>query len=249
MTNNDWPAPQASDVVGSDKDAKHIAFPSALFGWLIAYLAAVVFGVSLSAAAGQTDPDNVPTWFVGLSALTLWVPFFFVLLYLSRTRGHGNFRADYSLRFAWSDLIGIPLGVVSQLVIVNLATWPFRQLFPKTFDPEQVSQRAKNLVDSADGVWLLLLAVVVVVGAPIIEELVYRGLLQQSMARSFGTVAAVFLCSAFFTVVHLAPVEFPGLFAFALILGFAFRRTKRVGFTIVTHMSFNAAGLLLVLLT
>jgi membrane protease YdiL (CAAX protease family) len=134
-------------------------------------------------------------------------------------------------------------------VIVNLATWPFRQLFPETFDPEQVSQRAKNLVDSADGVWLLLLAVVVVVGAPIIEELVYRGLLQQSMARSFGSIAAVFLCSAFFTVVHLAPVEFPGLFAFALILGFTFRRTKRVGFTIVTHMSFNAAGLLLVLLT
>ena len=85
MTNNDWPAPQASDVVGSDKNAKQIAFPSALIGWLIAYAAAVVFGVSLSAAAGQTDPDNVPTWFVGLSALTLWVPFFCVLLYLSRT--------------------------------------------------------------------------------------------------------------------------------------------------------------------
>jgi len=95
----------------------------------------------------------------------------------------------------------------------------------------------------------LLLVVVVVIGAPIVEELVYRGLLQQSMARSFGSIAAVFLCSAFFTVVHLVPIEFPGLFTFALILGFAFHRTKRVGFTIVTHMSFNAAGLLLVLLT
>ena len=249
MTSNDWPAPQANNAVEPGVGAKHIAFPSALFGWLIAYLAAVVFGVSLSAAAGQTDPENVPTWFIGVSALTLWVPFICVLVYLSRTRGHGTFRTNYSLRFAWSDLVGIPLGVVSQLVIVNLATWPFRKLFPETFDPEQVSQRAKNLVDSANGLWLLLLAVVVVVGAPVIEELVYRGLLQKSAARSFGSIAAIFLVCAFFTVVHLVPVEFPGLFAFALILGFAFRRTKRVGFTIVTHMSFNAAGLLLVLLT
>ena len=249
MTNNNWPAPQASDVVGSDKDAKHIAFPPALIGWLIAYAAAVVLGVSLSAATGQTDQDNIPTWFIGVSALTLWVPFICVLVYLSRTRGHGNIRDDYSVRFAWSDLIGIPIGVVSQLVIVNLATWPFRKLFPGTFDPEQVSQRAKILVDSANGLWLLLLAVVVVVGAPVIEELVYRGLLQQSMARSFGSISAVFLCSAFFTIVHLAPVEFPGLFAFALILGFAFHRTQRIGLTVVTHMSFNAAGLLLVLLT
>jgi membrane protease YdiL (CAAX protease family) len=249
MTNNDWPAPQASNAVEPGVGAEHIAFSAALIGWLIAYAAAVVLGVSLSTATGQTDPENVPTWFIGVSALTLWVPFFCVLVYLSRTRGHGTFRTNYSLRFAWSDLVGIPLGVVSQLVIVNLATWPFRKLFPETFDPEQVSQRAKNLVDSANGLWLLLLAVVVVVGAPVIEELVYRGLLQKSAARSFGSIAAIFLVSAFFTVVHLVPVEFPGLFAFALILGFAFHRTQRIGLTIVTHMSFNAAGLLLVLLT
>ena len=87
MTDNDWPAPQASDAVGSGEDAKRIAFSAALIGWLIAYGAAVVLGVSLSSATGQTDPDNAPTWFVGLSALTLWVPFICVLVYLSRTRG------------------------------------------------------------------------------------------------------------------------------------------------------------------
>jgi membrane protease YdiL (CAAX protease family) len=249
MTSNGWPAPQPSDALGSSEGTKNIAFSAALIGWLVAYCIAVVLGVTLSSVTGQTDPDDVKTWFVAVSALTLWIPFIGVLMYLSRTRGRGTLRADYSLRFAWSDLIGIPLGVVSQLVIVNLATWPFRQLFPEAFDPEKVSQRAKDLVDNAQGVWLLLLAVVVVIGAPVIEELVYRGLLQQSMARSFGSIVAVFLCSAFFTVIHLVPVEFPGLFTFALILGFAFHRTRRIGFTIVTHMSFNAAGLLLVLLT
>jgi membrane protease YdiL (CAAX protease family) len=49
-----------------------------------------------------------------------------------------------------------------------------------------------------------------------------------------------------FGAVHLQPVEFPGLFAFALLLGYVYRRTGRLGMCITTHMAFNACGLLLV---
>ena len=51
------------------------------------------------------------------------------------------------------------------------------------------------------------------------------------------------------TEVHLEPIEFPGLFAFALVLGFCYRRTQRVGLSMVTHLAFNATGLLLVALS
>jgi hypothetical protein len=249
MTQNVWPAPQRSDAIEPFPTTRNIPLSGALLGWLASYAVAVILGASIANATGQIGVDNPPTWFVALSALSLWLPFIGALLYLSRTRGTANFKNDYSLRFAWVDLAGIPLGIFSQLVVVNVVTLPFRRYFPGTFDPEQVSRRAKDLVDSANGVWLLVLATVVVVGAPVIEELVYRGMLQKSMATSFGPVVAAVVSAAFFTVVHLVPVEFPGLFAFALILGFAFRRTNRIGFCIVTHMSFNAAGLLLVLLT
>jgi membrane protease YdiL (CAAX protease family) len=47
-------------------------------------------------------------------------------------------------------------------------------------------------------------------------------------------------------VVHLRLVELPGLLAFALVLGFCFYRTNRIGMSIIAHVAFNATGLLLV---
>jgi membrane protease YdiL (CAAX protease family) len=46
----------------------------------------------------------------------------------------------------------------------------------------------------------------------------------------------------------MQPVEFPGLFAFAFVLGWARYSTARIGMPIVTHMAFNATGLALVVL-
>jgi membrane protease YdiL (CAAX protease family) len=59
----------------------------------------------------------------------------------------------------------------------------------------------------------------------------------------------VIIAAVWFTIVHLEPVEFPGLFAFALVLGLCFARTKRIGLSIVAHVAFNVTGLVLVLTT
>jgi hypothetical protein len=85
-----------------------------------------------------------------------------------------------------------------------------------------------------------------VVAAPVVEELMYRGLLQQGLANSLGATRAWLIAAVVFGAVHLQPVEFPGLFAFALLLGYIYRRTGRLGMCITTHMAFNACGLLLV---
>jgi membrane protease YdiL (CAAX protease family) len=44
----------------------------------------------------------------------------------------------------------------------------------------------------------------------------------------------------------MQPIEFPGLFAFALVLGWARHSTGTIGLSIATHMAFNATGLVLV---
>jgi len=52
-----------------------------------------------------------------------------------------------------------------------------------------------------------------------------------------------------FTVIHLQPIEFPGLFAFALVLGWCRWKTGNIGMAWVAHVAFNVAGLSLVVLT
>ena len=58
----------------------------------------------------------------------------------------------------------------------------------------------------------------VCVGAPIVEELVYRGLFQGSFAARFNHVAAWIAAAVWFAVIHFRPVEYPGLFAFGLVV-------------------------------
>jgi hypothetical protein len=102
------------------------------------------------------------------------------------------------------------------------------------------------LSDSAEGIWVLVLAVVVVLGAPFVEELMFRGLLQGAFVRRINGVAAVLVVAAWFALIHFRPVEFPGLFAFGLVLGACALLTGRIGMSIAAHLAFNATGLALV---
>ena len=104
------------------------------------------------------------------------------------------------------------------------------------------------MVDDANGGWIFLLALVVIVGAPIVEEIVYRGVVQPGLVSSWGRSVGILVTAVLFAAIHMQPVEFPGLFAFALVLGWARHSTGTIGTSIVTHMAFNATGLALVVL-
>jgi membrane protease YdiL (CAAX protease family) len=92
-----------------------------------------------------------------------------------------------------------------------------------------------------------VLFVLIVFGAPIVEELFYRGLLQRSLLARFNDVVVIIGVAALFAVIHLRPVEYPGLFVFGLIVGMAAMLTGRLGMSIMAHIGFNLTGLLLVL--
>jgi len=218
--------------------------------WLAAWLAGNVVGavVVFAAGHGETDPLEMPTWLVSASAASLWIPALVALVLVSRTRGTGSWARDFGLRARWIDLLGLPIGVASQLILVPLVTLPFTRLFPDSFSAERVEERARGLADMASGPWIVLLALVVVVGAPIVEELVYRGFIQIGLAPRIGATASLLVTAAWFTLVHLSPPEFPGLFAFSLVLGLCAARTGRLGMAVAAHVAFNATGLLLVVL-
>jgi membrane protease YdiL (CAAX protease family) len=130
---------------------------------------------------------------------------------------------------------------------MNVVNWPLMKLFPDSFSFDDISQRATDLTNTAPGAWVVVLVLVVVVGAPIVEEIVYRGAVQTHLQRTAGTAVALVGTSVIFAGIHMSLVEFPGLFAFALVLGYSRLRSATLGLPIVTHMAFNAAGLILVL--
>ena len=217
--------------------------------WGITFVVTNVVASIAISLTGYATQDVVPTWVLALSAFLVWVPFVAVLVWNSKTHVTGNFFRDYRIAFKSSDAWGVPIGVASQLFLVGLVTIPFRWLFPSTFNAETVEKRANDLFDAAHGLWMVLLVVVVVVCAPLVEEIMYRGFIQQNLSRSVGARWGLIIASVWFAAVHLQLAEFPGLFAFALVLGLCFVRTNRIGMSIVAHVSFNASALVVIALT
>jgi membrane protease YdiL (CAAX protease family) len=219
-----------------------------MLAWLAAYVAALPLQslvLGLSGYSGESS-DLWPTSVTALSALTLWFAFIVATVIVSRRFGSGRFSDDLRLSFRPIDMIGLPLGVVSQLALVPVLYWPLRRLWPETFATDRLSERAQELWDRAEGRWVVVLVLIVAVGAPLVEEIVYRGMIQQALQSRLNEIVAVVAAAAFFAFVHLQAIEFPGLFLFGLVLGTCFMRTGRLGMGILAHVGFNAVGLMLV---
>ena len=213
-------------------------------GWVIGSIVAAPLLIMLL-GAGLSDDLTIPQLLV--VALGTWAVFLVALVIVSRKFGTGDLFSDFSVSFRPVDLIGLPVGVLTQLALIPLVYVPLRSLWPDTFSSEELERRAQDLADRATGFSTVLLVLIVVVGAPIVEELVYRGLLQRSMATVVGAGPALVFTALWFSLVHLSPVEYPGLFVAGLVFGAGVLATNRIGPSIVAHAAFNATGIIIVL--
>jgi membrane protease YdiL (CAAX protease family) len=220
----------------------------AFFAWTAAYVLALPLqAVAISLAGyGGDDPETWPISMTVISVILLWIPFVVALVVVSQYWGGARPLKDFRVSFRLVDVAGIPIGIASQLILLPLVYWPLQNLFPDTFSSEDIEERARELWDKANGVWVIALIAVVVIGAPLIEEIVYRGMILQALQGRLHEILALILSAAWFGAIHLQPVEFPGLFIFGLVLGLCFQKTGRLGSAILAHAAFNATGLLLV---
>lgn len=219
----------------------------AFVAWLLAYATALplqAVAVALT-GHGSDDPDSWPMSLTVVSVVLLWVPFIVAIYMVSSYRGSGRVTEDFRLHFRLTDLVGIPIGVASQLVLLPLVYWPLQSIWPDTFSTQDVEERARDLWNRANGNWVIALVIVVVIGAPIVEEFVYRGLILQALQGRVNEILALVVSAVWFGAIHLQPVEFPGLFMFAVVLGITFMATGRLAGPILAHAAFNAVGLLL----
>lgn len=217
-----------------------------VFAWLVGAVLSSVLIVGLGAAfVDDFDSDDatpIPLLFVG--NLAMWASYLALMWWLSSNRGSGDVVADYRVRFRVVDLVGVPIGVATQLVALPLLYWPLRELWPDTFDDSALRENAEDLVDRASGVGVALLVVMVLVGAPIVEELVYRGLLLGGLSTRLQAGLAVIASAAIFALIHFRPVEYPGLFVAGLVFGACAMCSGRLGMAMAAHFGFNAIGLL-----
>jgi membrane protease YdiL (CAAX protease family) len=175
----------------------------------------------------------------------LWIGLAAAAVVASRRYGSGSLARDFGFRVAaWWDLpLGAGVGLACQYLLIPALYLPF-QHFDRSLN-QQLSQPVHQ--DTGDvhtaaaaSVILLFLAI----GAPLVEELFFRGLLLRSLLGRVPAPAAVFITAVLFGLAHFEAVQFAGLAVFGLVVGYLAWRTGRLGPSIGAHMAFNAAAVL-----
>lgn len=219
--------------------------PVAIVTWIAAFLVGQLLSGAIVATSGAETSDDVPIATLFAAVVATWVAYLVGCYAAAQRSGSGDMVEDYAIRFRTIDLVGVPIGVLTQLVLVPVVYLPLRGIWPGTFSDDKLSETAEKLADRASGGSMVLLVLMVCVGAPIVEEIVYRGLLQRSFAARTSHVVAWLAAAVWFTLIHFRPVEYPGLLAFALVVGACLMVTDRLGMSMATHFGFNVTGLLL----
>jgi membrane protease YdiL (CAAX protease family) len=213
------------------------------WGFLLAQVSGLILGSAIISLAGQqaatAELDTLPLWALVLQAPPLWIGFVAAPVWAARRYGNGV-RRDFHLYLRRRDVApAIGVGVLAQLVLVPVVSWPVLKLTGASSD--DLAERARSLVDKADTPGALaLLILVVVIGAPIAEELFFRGLLMGAIAKRWTLTAAVIGSSVIFGASHFQPLLFPGLATAGLVFAACVATTGRLGPAIVAHMAFNA---------
>ncbi|MEY2467883.1 MAG: protease family protein [Actinomycetota bacterium] len=176
------------------------------------------------------------------SLIGLWAGIVPGTLLVLRVRATGDPVRDLGLRVRIpADLGGVAAGLASQFVLLPLI-YVVVQLFVSRDLTSDLEAPAKDLTDQAHGgAAFALLAVLLIVGAPIVEELFYRGMLLRALKRHLPPVASIVVSGIVFGAAHFDLVTLPGLAAFGIVLAWLAHRSGRLGPGILAHAAFNAA--------
>jgi membrane protease YdiL (CAAX protease family) len=201
-------------------------------------------GAAVGQASAQVSTGHAlaisvppPLWVTALMQLPLWLGIGLIPVWFAVNRGKGVV-ADLGLRMKAIDVpIGLAIGVASQLVMVPVLYW----LLFKVIGVKDVSAAARSLTDRAtDPLSIVLVFVVVAMGAPIAEEIYFRGFAQRIFGRRIRPHWAILASATFFAASHMQVLQFPALLVFGLILGVLAWRSGRLGPAIWAHVGFNA---------
>lgn len=167
---------------------------------------------------------------------------------VSRVFGTGSLVRDFGFRLRAID----PAWAVLTLV----ASFVARVAFVLIVNPDRTDQATDNIQENIqqNRAVLAVFLVAALVGAPLFEELVFRGVLQRGLTKLTGRWVAIVVQGVLFGFYHvvgafeMASVLYVGtLSMIGIVFGVAADRTGRLGPTMIAHFLSNAVAMALLL--
>ncbi len=159
----------------------------------------------------------------------------FVILFLGTRLSGLPFREIFPLKsFRWPVMPLVFLLLVSLQFFMNEITVHVEKALPP---PGWFLELFERLFESDFGIWGGILRVVVL--APIVEELIFRGVIFSGFQRIYPVFWAILFSALLFALFHLNPWQLMPTFLLGLMVGYIRWRTGSLLAAIFTHALHN----------
>jgi membrane protease YdiL (CAAX protease family) len=222
--------------------------PDVLLGLLAGIVASAVFAVVAAVVTGEaTTVAEGSTTGAGATVIAgmvgQWVGMVGYLFFLSRKKGQGTFRDDFGLRWnGWADIgWGVLIGVGS-IITIGIVISAVAALF----GTEPGSNTEAILDSTGSDIGRYILVVFASFGAPLVEELYFRGLALRAFERRLGPALGIVLSTLVFAVLHVQSGSagetvslIAGIFVLGAVLAAAVRWRGTLVVSITAHLTLN----------
>lgn len=226
-------------------------FPRVLpsVGWIVLYFvlqglctaiaASMLLDTSKLADVGAlTDNPEIILWAASASAI---VQLLLMAVYLRKEDRMSRLGLTHFGHMKFLHILGLAFALVLAAMLFNAFYANF--IIPGIKMQGEYAEIMANLqmtpVNIAAGIF------VVVVAAPLVEELLFRGFLQRALTNHLPVWAAILISSLPFALVHGQPYAIPGLMSLSIAFGYLYHRTGSLRTNIMLHMANNAFTLTL----
>lgn len=172
-------------------------------------------------------------------------------IFVSATRRGRDWKRIFRWGFKPSRDIPLAIGVVVALRLVEAGV-SFFLTEVIGVNPDELGNA--SWLTGPTGAWLVVLVLCAVIGAPVVEELFFRGYALTATQARWGLWPGILSTSLVFGILHAQGSAVGALFLFAgtALTGFTLAvlvtKTGRIGSSITAHILFNASGVALALL-
>jgi hypothetical protein len=142
-------------------------------------------------------------------------------------------------RLRWS-LAAVP--------VVLLLSWALGDVYTRLVPvPPESLNPFDDLFSTLQG--RLMISVFAIGIAPVVEEFIFRGLVQRELERRHGAAVGIAGGAALFALVHLLPWVFPLHFFLGVAFGFVVWATRSIWTGVILHTANNVAAMIGLALT
>ena len=148
-----------------------------------------------------------------------------------RSRGGSGTLFRFSMK--WFNTALILWGVVL-VFMIGVVIEPLLAIFPESY-----LEMLNNAV--GQGGWAIATTVI---AAPVMEEMLFRCIVLESVRSRFGSFRAIMISAAVFGLIHIIPQQVINAFLVGIVLGFIYVKTESLTSVIILHAINNALAYL-----